>query len=126
MDADHRQPKELRWVGSTKDDISECASEVKDAVGFALFQVQMGQKPATAKPLTGPKEFKGAKVLEIVTDFDGDTWRTVYTVEFREAVYVVHFFQKKSKAGIQTPQSEIDLIKQRLKWLRAQAKAKAK
>jgi phage-related protein len=53
-------------------------------------------------------------VMEIVTPFDGDTWRTIYTVRFRDVVYVLHAFQKKSKTGIATPKSEIDLIRQRL------------
>lgn len=118
--------KDLLWVGSTKEDLSACAEEVKLEVGFALRQVQKGNKPLNSKPLTGQKEFKSAKVLEIITDFDGNTWRTVYTVEFEEAIYVVHFFQKKSKKGIATPKSEINLIVQRLKQLRAQAKEKAK
>jgi phage-related protein len=54
-------------------------------------------------------------VLEIVEDFDGDTWRTVYTVAVANAVYVLHFFQKKSKRAIATPQKELDLIKRRLR-----------
>ena len=65
-----------------------------------------------AKPLKG---FKGARVLEIVDDYDGDTYRSIYTVQFVSVVYVLHAFQKKSKKGIATPQSDIKLIKQRLK-----------
>ncbi|MEQ8164820.1 MAG: type II toxin-antitoxin system RelE/ParE family toxin, partial [Alphaproteobacteria bacterium] len=57
----------------------------------------------------------GAGVLEIVDDFDGDTYRAVYTVRFAGAVYVLHAFQKKSKRGIATPKAELDLIEQRLK-----------
>jgi len=53
-------------------------------------------------------------VLEIVISHEGDTWRTVYTVRFQDAVYVLHAFQKKSKRGIATPQRELDLVKQRL------------
>lgn len=64
------------------------------------------------KPL---KEFRGTGVLEIVDDFDGDTYRAVYTVRFAGAVYVLHAFQKKSKHGIATPRAELDLIEQRLK-----------
>lgn len=56
-----------------------------------------------------------AGVLEVVEDHDGDTFRAVYTVKFASAVYVLHAFQKKSKSGIKTPQTDIDLIKQRLK-----------
>lgn len=89
-----------------------CPEPVKDAVGYALELVQKGDKPASAKPLRG---FGGAGVLEIVKDFDGDTWRTVYTVTIAERVYVLHFFQKKSKKGIATPKREIDLIKRRLR-----------
>lgn len=53
-------------------------------------------------------------MLEVVTDLRGDTWRTVYTVRFADAIYVLHAFQKKSKSGIATPKAEIDLIRDRL------------
>jgi phage-related protein len=57
-------------------------------------------------------------VLEIVDDFEGDTFRAVYTVRFAKAVYVLHAFQKKSKRGVATPKAELDLIDQRLKRAR--------
>ena len=53
--------------------------------------------------------------MEIVTDFEGDTFRTVYTVRLAGAVYVLHVFQKKAKQGRVTPKKEIDLVKKRLK-----------
>jgi phage-related protein len=81
-------------------------------MGFALYLAQTGEKHLAAKPLKG---FGGAGVLEVVEDHDGDTFRAVYTVKFASAVYVLHAFQKKSKSGIKTPQTDIDLIKQRLK-----------
>jgi phage-related protein len=71
-----------------------------------------GGKVPCAKPLKG---YSGAGVLEVVDDFDGDTFRTVYTVRFALAVYVLHAFQKKSKQGIATPKAETDLIDQHLK-----------
>jgi len=52
--------------------------------------------------------------MEVVDDFDGDTYRAVYTVRLAGVVYVLHAFQKKSKSGIETPKSEIDIIKARL------------
>jgi phage-related protein len=64
------------------------------------------------------KGFGGAGVLEVVDDFDGDTYRAVYTVRFAGVVYVLHAFQKKAKRGIATPKREIDLIEQRLKRAR--------
>jgi phage-related protein len=57
----------------------------------------------------------GAGILEIVSDHRGDTFRAVYTVRLAGRVYVLHAFQKKSKIGVATPKSELDLIQQRLK-----------
>jgi phage-related protein len=53
--------------------------------------------------------------MEIVSSDQSGTYRTVFTVAFAEAVYVLHAFQKKSKRGIATPKAEIDLVRQRLK-----------
>ena len=80
-------------------------------VGHALYAAQKGEIDPAAKPLKG---FGGHSVMEIVAPFDGNTWRAVYTVRFRDTVYVLHAFQKKSKSGIATPKAEIDLIRQRL------------
>jgi phage-related protein len=81
-------------------------------MGQAIDDAQLGLEHPAAKALKG---FGGRGVLEIVDDFDGDTYRAVYTVKFAGIVYVLHAFQKKSKKGIATPQREIDLIKARLK-----------
>lgn len=53
-------------------------------------------------------------MLEIVAPHDGDTYRAVYSVKFRDVIYVLHAFQKKARKGRATPQKEIDLIRQRL------------
>ena len=100
------QPKSVRWVGSSKEDLSGFPGDVKRRVGLALFEARMGRKAAFAKPLRG---FGEAAVLELVADFDGDTFRAVYTVRFAEIVYVLHAFQKKSHRGITTPKAELDL-----------------
>jgi phage-related protein len=81
-------------------------------IGFALRTAQKGGRHPDAKPLKG---FKGAGVLEIVSDFDGNTFRAVYTVKIKGVIYVLHAFQKKSKKGISTPKTEIEKIKRRLK-----------
>ena len=88
-------------------------------MGQALNDAQHGGKHPRAKPLRG---FSGASVLEVVDDFEGDTFRTVYTVKFSGIVYVLHAFQKKSKRGNETPAKEIVLIKQRLKTAEVHAK----
>lgn len=104
--------KPLYWIGSSLKDLRGFPEEVKDVMGFALHVAQAGGKHADAKPLKG---HKGAGVLEIMDDFDGDTYRAVYTVKFEDAVYVLHAFQKKSKKGIATAKSDLDLVETRLK-----------
>lgn len=81
-------------------------------MGYALYQAQKGFRALTAKPLRG---FGGASVLEIVEDYQTDTYRAVYTVRFADCVYLLHAFQKKSKKGQATPKPDFDLIKRRLK-----------
>ena len=104
--------KPLSWIGSSRGDLKEFPEEARQDIGFALFEVQRGQKPSAAKPLRG---FGGAGVLEIIENFADDAYRAVYTVKFQKVVYVLHCFQKKSKHGIKTPRQEIDLIRQRLR-----------
>jgi phage-related protein len=104
--------KPLRWIASAKDDLSAMPTEVRRAVGYALFAAQQGEKHDDAKLLKG---FGDAAVLEIIARHDGDTFRAVYTVRFGEMVYVLHVFQKKSKSGIATPKKELELIRKRLK-----------
>ena len=104
-------PKPLIWIGGSLQTLQGFPEDVKDELGFALFQAQTGRKHIKAKPLKG----LGAGILEVVSDYRGDTFRAVYTVRLAGRVYVLHAFQKKSKTGIATPKTEIDLVKQRLK-----------
>lgn len=86
--------------------------KVRQAIGFAIFMAQCGEKHQSAKPLKG---FGGAGVLEVVENFGSNTYRAVYTVKFAGVVYVLHAFQKKSKRGSSTPRHDTGLIGQRLK-----------
>ena len=117
--------KPVVWIGSTRADLAPFPEDVKDAIGYALYIAQRGEKHPDAKPLRG---FGGAGILEIVQDHSGDTYRAVYTVRLAGRIYVLHVFQKKSKRGIKTPKAESELIKSRLRraeeehtrWLEAQ------
>ncbi len=111
MDMDRPQMKPIVWVGASLKDLWDFPDEVQDDVGRALQAAQFGAKPVNAKPLSG---FGGAFVLEIVQNFRTDTYRAVYTVQFSDAIYVLHAFQKKSTSGISTPRRELALIKSRL------------
>jgi phage-related protein len=104
--------KPVEWVGSSREDLKEFSEDVQLVIGYALYLAQCGEKHPLAKPLKG---FKGAGVLEVVEDFDGDTYRAVYTVKLAGVVYVLHVFQKKSKQGIATPKQDVELIEARFK-----------
>lgn len=104
--------KRIDFIGTSREDLKGFPDEVKQDIGYALYEAQRGQKPAAVKPLKG---FGGAGVLEVVENFSGGTYRAVYTVKFQKVIYVLHCFQKKSKQGIKTPQRDINIIKQRLR-----------
>ena len=104
--------KPVFFIGSAREDLKQFPEDVKQDIGYALYEAQRGGKSTAAKPLKG---FAGAGVLEIIENYSGDTYRAVYTVKFKDVVYVLHCFQKKSKKGMATPNQDIELIKRRLK-----------
>lgn len=106
-----RPARPLRWVGSSSKDLKGFPKQIRAAFGFGLHLAQTGQHPPNAKPLKG----FGSGVVELLEDFDGDTYRAAYVVRFEQAVYVLHIFKKKSKRGSATPQPDIELIKRRLR-----------
>ena len=112
----HEKP--LAWIGSSYKDLMALPAGVRRRFGYALSLAQMGDQDDSAKVLKG---FGGAGVLEVVEDDSGGTWRAVYTVRFAQAVFVLHCFQKKSKRGIATPKSDMDIIRARLRIAEALA-----
>jgi phage-related protein len=104
-------PKLVIWMGSSRKDLKTFPEDVQAHVGYALYGAQCGEEYASVKALKG---FGGRSVLEIVAPHEGDTYRAVYTVKFTDAIYVLHAFRKKSKSGIATPKTEINVIRQRL------------
>jgi phage-related protein len=101
--------RSITWMGSPLDDLKKLPMAVQHEIGFSLHQVQEGKTPSNAKPLKG----LGSGIVEIVSDHNKNTYRTVYAVKLGDDVYVLHVFQKKSKHGIATPKQEIELIKSR-------------
>jgi len=111
------------WIGSSKSNLRSLPEVVQDEFGFALYEAQKGGKSDKAKPFKG---FGNASVMEIVEKSLGEAYRAVYTVKFEKVIAVLHVFHKKSKSGIETPKTDVDLIKSRFKqaeedykeWLR--------
>src|SRR5271156_2335994 len=94
------------WAPQTLPELRSFPKKVKLEFGRALQFAQAGDKHPAAKPLKG---FGGGGILEIVEDYDRSSYRAVYTVRFKEAVYVLHVFQKKSRKGIETTRSDVNL-----------------
>lgn len=122
-----KKVKALAWIGSSKRDRMAFPIDIRKEMGHALYIAQEGGKHKDAKPLKG---FGGANVLEVVQSDGTGTYRTMYTVQFEDIVYVLHAFQKKSKTGIKTSKQDIDLVEKRLRdaqqkykeWLSSQNK----
>ena len=99
-------------AGDSKADLREFPVDVRRLMGVAINDAQNGEEHPAVKALKG---FGGRSILEVVDDFDGDTYRAVYAVRFAGVIYVLHCFQKKSKKGRETPKHEIDVVTVRLK-----------
>ena len=85
---------------------------VRKVFGHALHLAQLGERGESTKILSG---FGSAGVVEVIEDYATDTYRAVYTVRFKRAVFVLHCFKKKSTQGIRTPKRELDCIRARIK-----------
>jgi phage-related protein len=104
--------KPVVFIASARDDLRRLPKPVSYVFAYAILLAELGDKHPDAKPLKG---FGGAGVLEVVENYDGDTYRAVYTVKFEGVVYVLDAFQKKSKKGSKLPKVDLDRIKTRLK-----------
>jgi phage-related protein len=96
-------------MGDSKRRLREFPEEVRSEIGHALYLAEFGESHPSAKRM------HGYNAVEVTADYDGDTFRGVYTTRFKGSVYVLHCFQKKSKTGSETPRVDVDLIKKRLK-----------
>ena len=106
--------KPVAWVGSAKRDFLAFPDPVKDEMGNALGLAQFGGKHPSAKPWKG----LGAGLFEIVENHDGNAYRAVYVVRFRELIYVLHAFQKKSPKGIGTARGDVEMVQRRYRAAR--------
>ncbi len=102
--------RSLFWIGDSLTRLKDFPEAVRVEMGFALYTAQAGGNADNTKPLKG----LDSGVFEIVSSFDGDAYRAVYTVKLKKGIYVLHAFQKKSKHGIATPRPDMELIRQRL------------
>lgn len=110
--SDSKRDRHLIYLGSSKKDAEKLPQEIKDLFSTALKMALSGETHEDAKPY----KHHGSGVFEVVGDYRSSTFREVYTVRYKEVVFVIHIFQKKSKKGSEVPKEDKELIEQRLKW----------
>ncbi len=101
--------KALKFVGLSLDDLRKFPEEARRAAGFELRAIQDGFEPRDWKPI----QVVGAGAKEIRIHVLGE-WRVIYVAKIRDAVYVLHAFQKKTQ---KTSQRDIDLARKRYKQI---------
>ncbi|MGE0886787.1 MAG: type II toxin-antitoxin system RelE/ParE family toxin [Blastocatellales bacterium] len=101
--------KNIKFIGSSLDDLRNFPAEARRQAGFELAAVQRGLEPSDWKPMSTV----GAGVREIRIHVLGE-WRVLYVAKFADAIYVLHAFQKKSR---KTRQEDIQLAQKRYKQI---------
>lgn len=86
--------KEIRWVGSSHEDLLAFPNEPRRTAGFQLGKVQAGLEPDDWKPFNEI----GTGTREIRIQEPSGIYRVMYVAKFEEAIYVLHCFQKKTQA----------------------------
>ncbi len=109
-----RNTRPISWLKASRNGFDDFSLAAQIEIARALTILAEGQMPMIAKPLVG----LGSGVMELALRHRGDAFRVVYALQIGDDIWVVHAFQKKSKAGIKTPKPDIDLIRERLKRLR--------
>lgn len=89
-----RDIKEIRWVGSTYNDLLAFPADPRREAGFQLGKVQAGLEPDDWKPF----DDVGSGTREIRIKDSQGIFRVMYVAKFEEAIYVLHCFQKKTEA----------------------------
>ena len=88
------EEKEIRWVGSSYDDLLAFPKSPRKEAGFQLGKVQAGPEPTDWKPF----DEVGSGTREVrISDAKG-IFRVMCVAKFEDAIYVLHCFQKKSQA----------------------------
>lgn len=102
----------VAWEGDSREALLSFPGGVRQNLGFQLWQLQQGERPADYRPL--PSIGTGAFELR---DQDERAWyRVVYLSRINNVIYVLHCFEKKSR---EMPRRDFETAKRRLKAVKA-------
>ena len=102
--------KKISFLGHSLDDLREFPSTARSEAGYQLDRVQHGLEPVDFKPMASI----GKGVLELRISDEAGQFRVIYIAKLKDAVFVLHCFQKKSQ---KTPLKDLDLASKRLSEL---------
>jgi phage-related protein len=102
--------KPVEFLGSSLDDLRDFPETARKEAGSQIRRVQYGDAPDDWKPMPAI----GAGVNEIRLRDDGDQYRVIYLAKLKEAVFVLHCFQKKTQ---KTAKPDVDLAAKRYREL---------
>ena len=109
--------KDVRFVGSSLDELKNFPASARREAGFELSNVQSGLQPSDWKPMSSV----GAGAGEIRIKDEAGIYRVIYVAKFEDVVYVLHAFEKKTQ---KTRKADIALAKARYKALAGERKRK--
>lgn len=107
--------KRIRFIGSSRQDLSVFPESVRLRAGHELYMLQVGREPADWKPMSDI----GAGACEIRVRDAAGAFRVIYVAKFSDAIYVLHAFQKKTQ---KTASGDLDLARRRFGEAQAAAK----
>jgi phage-related protein len=103
--------KPIVFLGDSLERVREFPQRARRNCGYQLDRVQNGLEPDDWKPMASV----GVGVREIrVRDASG-AYRVIYVANWKDAVYVLHAFQKKSQRA---PLRDLAVAKTRLSELK--------
>ena len=102
--------KRLEFLGDSLAQIRNFPDGARKEAGVQLHKIQLGLEPADWKPMTTV----GAGVREIRLRDDAGAFRVLYVANIKDAVYVLHAFQKTTQ---QTAKRDLDLAASRLRQI---------
>jgi phage-related protein len=105
--------KEVRWLGDARAVAGSFSRAARLKLGRELTRVQLGVDPKHGKSL--PQVGRGVQEIRIADN--KEAYRVIYVASISSRIYVLHAFHKKSKQGIETPQTDIDLARRRYQML---------
>ena len=107
--------KPIRWMGCSRADLAAFPADARSDAGFQLWMVQAGEAPLDWRPM----QSFGPGVMEIRVHRGGG-FRILYVARFREAIYVLHCFRKKTR---ETSRGDREMAKRRYDEVIATRKA---